>query len=185
MKAKHILLGLSATALAGLIGYNACKAEGKKAVLVTPNNVPEEMQPSVEIQPIPENPRITGDNETLTIEYSYNEGEFGTSTYIFQQFGKECGMRYIELRECPNARRNDGVQYGCNGTGMRDFGCDGIVDEIDSAQIGIGVNTALRSGREELFEAGKVEPLFSVMRETMELTAGISLENEIRKWKGQ
>lgn len=129
---------------------------------------------------------INSDDSTITIKYSENTGEFGRDTYIFQQFdeGKECVMRYLEFQECPNARRNNGVNYSCNGTAMRDLGCDGIVDELYSAEPGSGVITLTRdlmatySGIVQ-----RVDGAYRDMHSEMELMAGINLEDEVNKWE--
>ncbi|MFA5888339.1 MAG: hypothetical protein WC852_06545 [Candidatus Nanoarchaeia archaeon] len=127
---------------------------------------------------------ITSDDSTLTVKYSENEGEFGKYTYVWQQFddNKACFMRYVEFNECPNARRNDNVRYACASTAMRDYGCDGIVDEISSAKIGGSVNTATREEREYLFEKSDVNSIFHIMESVLEAEAGISLEEEVNRW---
>lgn len=160
MKTKHILLSISAGALLGALAYNTCKAD--------------ESVPGTE---------ITGDNDTLTIEYSENYGEFGTRRYVFQQFGKECDMRYLEIQECPNARRNDGVLYGCNGLAYRDFDCNGAVDELSNFMVGGRIMIIGRSRMEEYGQAGMIDTAFVESRQEMEAKAGISLEEEVNKWR--
>lgn len=161
MRAKNILLGISAGALLGAIAYNTCRAD-------------EAVQTE-----------ITGDNDTLTIESSENYGEFGTRKYVFQQFGKECDMRYLEVQECPNARRNDGVLYGCNGLAYRDFGCNGAVDELYNFLIGGRIMIIGRSRMEEYGQTGMIDEVFVESQQEMEAKAGISLEEEVSKWRGQ
>lgn len=160
MRAKTILLGLSAAALLGLISYNKCKAQG---------------QEDGELRRTPE-------EEALTIEFTYDTGEFGTNTYVFQQFGRECEMRYLEIKECPNARRNDGTLYGCNGLAYRDFDCEGMVDEMYNYWIGRPISTIERSMMEVLGQAEMIDTIFVESRQEMEEKAGISLEEEVNRW---
>lgn len=165
MNAKHILLGISAGALVSIIAYNTCKAD---------ESVP--------------GTGITGDNDTLTIEYSENYGEFGTRKYVFQQFGKECDMRRLEIQECNNARRNDGVVYDCDVLLYFDYGCDGVVDELYNIINGRDLSYQLEEVRRAAQELGQPD-LFNESyvesQQEMEAKAGISLEDEVRKWKGQ
>lgn len=161
MNAKNILLGLSAAALAGLICYNECKAEE---------------QEDGELRRTPE-------NNALTIEFTYGTGELGTNTYVFQQFGRDCEMRYLEIQECPNARRNDEVLYGCNGLAYRDFDCNGSVDELYNFFVGGRILAIGRSQMEEWGQTGMIDTAYTESQQEMEAKAGINLEDEIRNWE--
>ncbi|MBU2637984.1 MAG: hypothetical protein KJ955_03360 [Nanoarchaeota archaeon] len=129
--------------------------------------------------------RVTSDSSTLTIEASEDYGEAGRRTVVWQQFddGETCAMRYIEVQDCPNARRNDGVQYSCNGDSYRDIDCDGAVDEYGINRIGRITRIVPRSNPE--FNPALFDLEYRNLQEAIEGALEINLEAKVREWREQ
>ncbi len=164
---KSMALGIAAGMMVagyGFSGYNSACAGNRLAVAGA---------------------RVSSDSSTLTIEASEDDGGTGRRTVVWQQFddGEACAMRYIEMQDCPNARRNDGALYSCNGDSYRDFDCDGSVEEHGIKRIGRSTTIVPRT--DPRFQPVLIDTEYMNIQREIEQALGVNLEDKVREWREQ